>query len=79
MKRQSMQFASVLEADAPATSSRQIPLREVRSRVDFSQAADPSAYFLVDPPKRHTRFRSWFALAVFAGMLMALGIVAILS
>jgi hypothetical protein len=74
-----MQFGPVAEADSPAATNRQFSLRGGRGRIDFSQAADPSAYFLVDPPKRHTRFRSWFALAVFAGILMALGIVALLN
>jgi hypothetical protein len=74
-----MQFGPIAEADSPATTNRQFSLREGRGRTNFSQAADPSLYFLVDPPKRHTRFRSWFALAVFAGILMALGIVALLN
>jgi hypothetical protein len=40
-------------------------------------AVDPSIHFIVEPPRRPTRFRSWFALAVVVGILMALAIVAI--
>ena len=74
-----MAHTRVLEADEVSTVAHAASPLASRPAVDFSHVPDLSNYLLVDPPKRHRKFRSWFALAVFAGVLMALVIVAILN
>ena len=74
-----MAYTTVIEADKVSTVAQSASPRATRAAVDFSQVPDLSSYLLVDPPKRHRKFRSWFALAVFAGVLMALAIVVIMN
>lgn len=74
-----MTYAPVLEADAETSISDPASSRSVRPAIDFSHIADPSAHFLVDPPRHRVKFRNWFLIAVFAGVLMALAMVAIMN
>lgn len=54
-------------------------LRRNRTEADiFFGAPDPSIYML-GIPKSHPRFRSWFAVAVLAGILFALTIIYAMS
>jgi len=80
-----MQHTSVIEADEPSEVAAQVSSSSgsgsgpgPRDAV-FSTIADPSAYLLVEPARRNTRFRSWFALAIFAGILIAMGIVVLMN
>jgi hypothetical protein len=79
MQRPSMHYAPIIEADHVAEVTPQVATRNGGGRVDFSHVPDPSIYLLVDPPKRHGKFKSWFALAFFGGLLIALAIVTILN
>ncbi|HKS80015.1 MAG TPA: hypothetical protein VJR23_00790 [Candidatus Acidoferrales bacterium] len=68
------------EAQKAKSVSASAPAHEGRAQGaarPLDQAGDPSSHFIVEPPQRPTKFRSWFALAVFFGILMALAIVAI--
>jgi hypothetical protein len=47
-----------------------------RGRTDPAFDVDPSIHFIVDPPRKPQKFQSWFALAIFMGVLLALAIVA---
>jgi hypothetical protein len=79
MQRPNMHFARVIEADEAVETIPQVSSHHGGGRADFFHAPDPSIYLLVDPPKRHGKFKSWFALAFFGGLLIALAIVAILN
>lgn len=68
------------DARNPKSVSASAAAQETRAQGAARQSertADPSSHFIVEPPQRPTKFRSWFALAVFFGILMALAIVAI--
>lgn len=69
----------VLEAGAESSITDPASPRSVRPVIDFSHIADPSVHFLVDPPRLRVKFRNWFLVAVFAGVLMALAMVAIMN
>jgi hypothetical protein len=74
-----MRSTSVIEAHESFEVPAKVSGQNGVGRVDNFPVPDPSIYFLVDPPQRRRRFRSWFALAFFGGILIALAIVAILS
>jgi hypothetical protein len=65
------------DLEAPPNLVREGPSHRRARRSDRAFAEDPSVHFLVDPPKTRTQFKSWFALAFFAGLLLALAIIAI--
>jgi len=67
---------------APTIENSSSAAEELRShgprrQNDAAFGGDPSIHFIVDAPKRPSKFRSWFALAILAGVLLALAIVAI--
>ena len=71
----------ILDSEATSTSTDRDSRRHGRHGrhgAAFSETPDPSFQFLVDPPRRHTRFQSWFALAFFSGILMGLLILAMI-
>jgi len=74
-----MQHTSVIEADEPSEVTAQVSSNPGPRDAVFSSITDPSAYLLVEPPRRNTRFRSWFALAIFAGIVIALAIVTLMN
>lgn len=79
MQRPSMQSTQVIEAEKVNDVVPQVSARNGGARMNYFPEPDPSIYLLVDPPKRHGKFRSWFALAFFGGLLIALAIVFILN
>ncbi len=74
-----MHYTPAIEAENAAEVMPQVSARNDGARVNYFPEPDPSIYLLVDPPKRRGKFRSWFALAFFGGVLIALAIVAILN
>jgi hypothetical protein len=74
-----MQYRSVIEAGEPSEVTAQVTSNPGPRDAVFSSITDPSVYLLVEPPRRNTRFRSWFALAIFAGILIAMAIVVLMN
>lgn len=67
------------ELETEPLSDCKVRSRDGRVPVQSPYFPDPSAHYLLDPPRPRPRFRSWIAVAIFAGILLALAIVAITS
>jgi hypothetical protein len=65
------------EVEKPLKAAEDGTFRRRSRRSDRTLAEDPSVHFLVDPPKPRKDLSSWFALAILAGVLLALAIIAV--